>query len=99
MLFQCRKHGTRAVDRPYVDFRPASQVVHQSTVLASALNGDSTSRPSARRNAAGYAASAAILDATTFGSSSLRLVMSGISMILKLGSTRLAACSSLTTRS
>src|SRR3954470_22916684 len=88
---QSSRVGTKATVMPYWDFIVASQLVHQATVLFSALNGETTSRPSASRNAAGLAARAATEAAIASGVSEPSVVMSGCSRILNDGSTWCAA--------
>src|SRR5450432_188118 len=83
--FQPKKVGTKATEMPR-DFSCASTPVHQSAELAPALNAETTSRPSSSRYAAGLGATAAMI-LTTVSASDFRAEISGMTMILKRGST------------
>lgn len=84
---------------PCSDLRAPITSVHQATPFASALNGETTRRPSGSRCAAEASASVAIAFASSRGSSVFSEVMSGISMILNAGSTERAAAISRLERS
>src|SRR5919112_521662 len=87
------KSGQKATGVAYVVFIVFRKVVHHATVFFSAMNGDTTSRPSASLYADGLLPSSATNLASVAASlPPTELLMSGISMILKPGSTFEAAC-------
>lgn len=95
MARQFRKHGTNATFTRWARVEE-SQLPHQPADCFSAANGETTTRPSPRRNTEGDAAS----DVTAAVSAGplLSVVMSGIRTILKPGSTVSAALMSRLTR-